>query len=198
MSLLLQLTVLAVAAAALLVNGQYMAWHQEEYDMCNSCPSMIVTDENKLRLEVSMEVSHQIHEALRSLENMDEMLANIDREVANCGESKVEVPGSSPNNPSSSCMSIHDYYPLAPSGTYYIHNKDGSKAVPVYCDMTRTCGGIKGGWTLVAKLDMTNRNNSCPKGLTQRPDYPKRTCTCLLYTSPSPRDATLSRMPSSA
>ena len=24
------------------------------------------------------------------------------------------------------------------------------------------------------------------------------TCTCLLYTSPSPRDATLSRMPSSA
>ena len=23
-------------------------------------------------------------------------------------------------------------------------------------------------------------------------------CTCLLYTSPSPRDATLSRMPSSA
>ena len=25
-----------------------------------------------------------------------------------------------------------------------------------------------------------------------------RLCTCLLYTSPSPRDATLSRMPSSA
>ena len=27
---------------------------------------------------------------------------------------------------------------------------------------------------------------------------PLRTSTCLLYTSPSPRDATLSRMPSSA
>ena len=26
----------------------------------------------------------------------------------------------------------------------------------------------------------------------------RSTCTCLLYTSPSPRDATLSRMPSSA
>ena len=50
----------------------------------------------------------------------------------------------------------------------------------MYCDMTRTCGGIKGGWTLVAKLDMTNRNNSCPEGLTQRPDYPKRTCTSTL------------------
>ena len=27
---------------------------------------------------------------------------------------------------------------------------------------------------------------------------PKMPCVCLLYTSPSPRDATLSRMPSSA
>ena len=32
------------------------------------------------------------------------------------------------------------------------------------------------------------------------PDYKnlKEICNCLLYTSPSPRDATLSRMPSSA
>ena len=29
-------------------------------------------------------------------------------------------------------------------------------------------------------------------------DYPANAQTCLLYTSPSPRDATLSRMPSSA
>ena len=29
-------------------------------------------------------------------------------------------------------------------------------------------------------------------------DEPGKNCTCLLYTSPSPRDATLSRMPSSA
>ena len=28
--------------------------------------------------------------------------------------------------------------------------------------------------------------------------YEETVCTCLLYTSPSPRDATLSRMPSSA
>ena len=30
------------------------------------------------------------------------------------------------------------------------------------------------------------------------PDYGKPTMTCLLYTSPSPRDRTRSRMPSSA
>ena len=29
-------------------------------------------------------------------------------------------------------------------------------------------------------------------------EFPQGTTTCLLYTSPSPRDATLSRMPSSA
>ena len=30
------------------------------------------------------------------------------------------------------------------------------------------------------------------------PEKAARVCDCLLYTSPSPRDATLSRMPSSA
>ena len=37
-------------------------------------------------------------------------------------------------------------------------------------------------------------------GLVTRVDPEKaaRVCDCLLYTSPSPRDATLSRMPSSA
>ena len=30
------------------------------------------------------------------------------------------------------------------------------------------------------------------------PSYSQQIVTCLLYTSPSPRDATLSRMPSSA
>ena len=37
--------------------------------------------------------------------------------------------------------------------------------------------------------------NETPGGPYQRPEWPS---ICLLYTSPSPRDATLSRMPSSA
>ena len=32
----------------------------------------------------------------------------------------------------------------------------------------------------------------------QRREFIRKTTNCLLYTSPSPRDATLSRMPSSA
>ena len=38
----------------------------------------------------------------------------------------------------------------------------------------------------------SSAGSTCPNGTTINPD------TCLLYTSPSPRDATLSRMPSSA
>src|SRR5665811_1479889 len=34
--------------------------------------------------------------------------------------------------------------------------------------------------------------------VTGGPDHHDRSCTCLLYTSPSPRDRTRSRMPSSA
>ena len=38
---------------------------------------------------------------------------------------------------------ITGFYPLVGS------------AIRVYCDMTRTCGNITGGWMRVAELDMT-------------------------------------------
>ena len=41
----------------------------------------------------------------------------------------------------------------------------------------------------IAKLDVDNNRDSATK---------QKVMSCLLYTSPSPRDATLSRMPSSA
>ena len=40
--------------------------------------------------------------------------------------------------------------------------------------------------------------NSNPATIMTDPEFADRTYVCLLYTSPSPRDATLSRMPSSA
>ena len=46
-----------------------------------------------------------------------------------------------------------------------------------------------GGWT----VNLKDAPGAVTEGLTPGAD-----CTCLLYTSPSPRDATLSRMPSSA
>ena len=47
-------------------------------------------------------------------------------------------------------------------------------------------------------LDQVNDGNVSELGLTWATDLPIKDGTCLLYTSPSPRDGLLSRMPSSA
>ena len=65
--------------------------------------------------------------------------------------------------------------PSSPSGYYWVRASNGS-AVRVYCDMTRSCGGITGGWTRVAELDTTSNGHQCPSGLTQRTDGDIRTC----------------------
>ena len=75
------------------------------------------------------------------------------------------------------------------------------------------------GFQLVYALDMNDPDQSCPESLKLSTHRRRRLCgrktdgsscdsiviptngqsyNCLLYTSPSPRDATLSRMPSSA
>ena len=54
--------------------------------------------------------------------------------------------------------------PSFPSGYYWVRVTNGS-AVPVYCDMTRSCGGVTQGWMRVADLDMTDSSQQCPSGL---------------------------------
>ena len=65
--------------------------------------------------------------------------------------------------------------PSSPSGYYWVRASNGS-AVRVYCDITRSCGGVTGGWVRVAELDMTNSSHQCPSGLRQRTDSNIRTC----------------------
>ena len=54
--------------------------------------------------------------------------------------------------------------PYSCSGYYTIVASNGS-AVRVYCDMTRSCGNVTGGWIRVAELDMTDSSQQCPSGL---------------------------------
>ena len=75
----------------------------------------------------------------------------------------------------SSCSAFFAMYPSSPSGHYWIRSSNGS-AVRVYCDMTRSCGNITGGWMRVAELDMTDNNIQCPSALRLRTDSNKRTC----------------------
>ena len=87
-------------------------------------------------------------------------------------ELTMETSGS---NPTDTCAALPPYYH---SGYDWVRASNGS-AVRVYCDMTRSCGGVTGGWVRVAELDMTNSSHRCPSGLTWRTEEDgssKRTC----------------------
>ena len=66
--------------------------------------------------------------------------------------------------PARSCTEILAVTPSSPSGYYWLRAGDGS-SIRVYCDMTRTCGGITGGWMQVANINMTDSSHTCPQGL---------------------------------
>ena len=65
------------------------------------------------------------------------------------------------NHPATSCASILQFAPSSPSGHYWITSSNES-AVRVYCDMTKSCGNITGGWMRVAELDMRDCYSQCP------------------------------------
>ena len=76
--------------------------------------------------------------------------------------------------PASSCAALLS---TTPSGYYWVSASNGS-AVRVYCDMTRSCGGVTGGWARVGYLNMTDSSHhaQCPSGFTEHSDSNIRTC----------------------
>ena len=81
--------------------------------------------------------------------------------------------GKSDCNPAKSCHQIKELVPESPSGYYYVRQNTGS-ALSVYCDMTRSCGGVSGGWMQVANFDVDNQPHSCPSGLRLLTDIKRR------------------------
>ena len=75
----------------------------------------------------------------------------------------------------SSCAVIQQFFPFQPSSGYYNIRSSNGSAITAYCDMTRSCGGITGGWMRVAELDMTDNTTQCPDSLELR-TTPLRTC----------------------
>ena len=76
-------------------------------------------------------------------------------------------------NPAKSCHQIKELVPESPSGYYYVKQNTGP-ALSVYCDMTRSCRGISGGWMKVASFDVDNSSHSCPSGLHLLTDHKRR------------------------
>ena len=81
------------------------------------------------------------------------------------------IPGLLPSFPATSCLQVS----LFPSGYYWVRASNGS-AVRMYCNVTRSCGGVTGGWMRVARLDFNDTSTSCPSDLRERVDSGIRTC----------------------
>ena len=116
-----------------------------------------VNESEILKQEIVSEVS----------EVMKELLVPI----LNCN---LEVNlGKSQCNPAKSCHQIKELVPKSPSGYYYVRQNTGS-ALSVYCDMTRSCRGVSGGWMKVVSFDVDNTSHSCPSGLQLLTDVKRR------------------------
>ena len=87
---------------------------------------------------------------------------------------KISLSGLHPSYPAASCTAIQQFIPSSPSGHYWIRSSNGS-AVRVYCDMTRSCGNITGGWMRVVELDMSNTSQQCPSSWNMT-SSPARSC----------------------
>ena len=126
-------------------------------------------DEKIENLNSSVYLSHQqISEDYSALDNTTQQVSRETQLIFNA----LERPGMHSFHPIISCAALP---PFVSSGYYWVRNSNGS-AVRVYCDMTRSCGGITGGWARVAELDMTNSSHQCPSGFTQQLDFNRRTC----------------------
>ena len=87
---------------------------------------------------------------------------------------KISLSGLHPSYPAASCAVIKQFIPSSPSGHYWIRSSNGS-VVRVYCDMTRSCGNITGGWMRVVELDMSNTSQQCPSSWNMA-SSPARSC----------------------
>ena len=85
--------------------------------------------------------------------------------------------GSSPVLPASSCKQIYGLNSSSPSGFYWVGGGNGPPQ-RLYCDMERTCGGVAGGWTRVANVNMTNTSHSCPLNLVEVSSNSNRPRVC--------------------
>ena len=125
---------------------------------------------NGRMLNISMLKLNQLRQDYSMLENETQELID-----------NLENLGLHPSYPAVSCAAILQFIPFSPSGHYWIRSSNGS-AVRVYCDMTRSCGNITGGWTRVVELDMSNTSQQCPSSWTMT-SSPARSCFASTPTS---------------
>ena len=180
----------AEVAAALAQGGGASEIPQTENNSSGICRAVVSDVEQGINATVEQAVSSAMEVAITNIsrEVRDELDAALDRAVANLSAtveqlisplvsqlSLLRQPGKTPSHPATSCKEILDLNPTSPSGYYWISDSDDS-AVRVYCDMTKTCGGVTGGWMEIAKINVANTTNVCPEGL-KTLSSPMRLCS---------------------
>ena len=121
-------------------------------------------------LKITPELSTSIHNFNSSLFQLNTSLQNqnypalvdkiqqLSTKINNTQECKCMSNTSLENKTRNDSMHINNCSSLPPSslsGYYWVRAPNGSD-VRVYCDMTRLCGNVSGGWMRMAYLDMTD------------------------------------------
>ena len=143
-----------------------------------------------LQRAIDLQFSDVRNELNNSVQNVELNLENISNSIST-QHSDIGLLSSRVNNNTSiteilatildkqhvfsSCAAIQQFLPFQPSSGYYKIRSSNGSAITAYCDMTRSCGGITGGWMRVAELDMTDTTTQCPDSLELRTS-PLRTC----------------------
>ena len=158
---------------------------------------VVVTTPDELKQEIRSEITAALAESLptssaaectiqgynsTALEKAtDRIIHVIDQRINKAVEpilKKVDLllqRGRTSSRPASSCKEIKEQDPSIPSGYYWIETSS-VPLIRVYCDMTKTCGGITGSWMRVANIDMSNCTETCPEGLKTLTVDTKRLC----------------------
>lgn len=134
------------------------------------CTAVIYLEVAKLkprlaRLQQIVDVHDKFNTSILQLNKTQALLLTTTQQLFS------EVLGRFHSYPVSSCavLSGSSY----PSGYYWVKTSNGSARV--YCDITRTCGGIIGGWIRIANLNMKDPTMNCPSAFTQNATL-LRTC----------------------
>ena len=141
------------------------------HNISNSCEawketSEVIGEANSIRIDdLNATLVDFVHSLSNKLSSFQQDADNFHNSVAQA------IPGLLPSVPATSCLQVSLY----PSGYYWVRASNGS-AVRMYCDVTRSCGGVTGGWMRVAHLDFNDTSTLCPSGLRERVDSGIRTC----------------------
>ena len=177
--------IIAIVMMAVLVIPSFVAIAGNstlKQQLCDSNVMLQQLNESNTMLQQQLATLHnqtqQLNESNTMLQQQLATFHNETQQLSNFNtmlQQQLTTVGSFPFYPAASCAALP---PSSPSGYYWVRASNGS-AVSVYCDMTRSCGGVTGGWMRVAELDMTNINNQCPSGLMECNDDSPNIHTCV-------------------